>query len=207
MFISFEGSEGCGKTTQIEYLAKKLESLGKTVVVTREPGGTEIGEHIRGLLKQATKTAPMCAETELLLFAASRAQHVREKIRPHLEKGHIVITDRFSDSTIAYQGAARANPLENILFLNNLSVGNTLPDITILLDLPAEIGLARAHKRSAHTDRIEQESITFFNRVCDEFKKLAKENPNRYLVVDASQSIDTIAAGIFEHCNQRLNNR
>ncbi len=204
MFISFEGTEGCGKTTQIEYLAKNLETLAKTVVVTREPGGTEIGEQIRYLLKKPTGRFPMTSKTELLLFAASRAQHVEQRIRPNLDKGHIVITDRFIDSTIAYQGAARSNPIEDILFLNNFCVGETMPDVTIFLDLPPEIGLERAYKRSAGPDRIEQESIDFFKRVCDEFHNLARRNPKRYFVVDATQSIDKIAVEIFEHCKQQL---
>ena len=203
IFITFEGTEGCGKSTQIARLTAKLKAFGNSVVQCREPGGTLIGESIRKLLKQADGEHKMCAETELLLFSASRAQLVREVIRPSLMERNIVICDRFMDSTVAYQGAARQLPSETVSNLNHFAVESTLPDLTFFLDVPAKLGLERARQRAA-LDRIEQESIDFFERICKGFRQLAKDNAKRIITIDGTQTIDAIETQIFEELQGRF---
>ena len=148
LFITFEGGEGCGKSTQIAALKARLEDMGKTVVQTREPGGTALGESVRNLLQYDDAGQGMSPEAELLLFAASRAQHVRELIVPAIAEGQIVLCDRFLDSTTVYQGVARAIDSKKVDTINQFAIGDTKPDLTILIDLPPEIGLARVHARS-----------------------------------------------------------
>jgi dTMP kinase len=190
--LSFEGSEGCGKSTQIRLLKERLEQAGREVVVLREPGGTEIGESIRHLLQHAKEGHAMTMETELLLFAASRAQIVREKIRPLLDRGVFVILDRFLDSTTVYQGHARGLPLESVEAINRFAIGGTLPALTILLDLDTQTAWQRIHATGRELDRMESQPPEFFERVRQGYLRLAAAEPGRIQVVDASASPEQV---------------
>jgi dTMP kinase len=199
LFITFEGGEGCGKSTQIAALKARLEALGKTVVQTREPGGTALGESVRKLLQYDDAGQGMSPEAELLLFAASRAQHVRELIAPAIAEGQIVLCDRFLDSTTVYQGVARAIDSKKVDTINQFAIGDTNPDLTILIDLPPEIGLARVHARSdGQLDRMEKEAIGFFQAVRQGYLDLAKSEPKRFLVLDGSQSVEELETQIWQ---------
>ncbi|MGZ0707333.1 dTMP kinase [Coraliomargarita sp. W4R53] len=199
LFITFEGGEGCGKSTQIAALKKRLETSNRAVTQTREPGGTPLGEAVRNLLQHDDAGCGMSPEAELLLFAASRAQHVRELIAPALAADQIVICDRFLDSTTVYQGVARAIDAEQVKNINQFAVGSTLPDLTLLIDLPPEIGLARVHTRSdGQLDRMEQEAIEFFQAVRQGYLALAAAEPKRFHVLDGSQSIEQLETEIWE---------
>ena len=202
MFITFEGGEGVGKTTQITLLKDALEADGRTVVVTREPGGTPIAERIRNVVLDAAN-AGMAPMTELLLYEAARAQHVEELIRPALERGDIVLCDRFSDSTTAYQGAGRSLNEADLETLHALATGGLEPDLTILLDLAPTMGLERASHRG-EADRIELESITFHERVREGFLELAARYPERLRVVDATQDVETIAAEVLDQVRTKM---
>ncbi len=203
-FITFEGSEGSGKTTQIDLLATRLEREGYDVVVTREPGGTAIGEEIRHLLKHAESGRGMCPESELLLFAASRAQLVREVILPALRNGKILICDRFLDSTTVYQGVARQLSQDPVSVINRFAVGEVLPALTLVLDVPAEIGLARIrHRPSGLPDRLEQENIDFYQRVREGYLLLARSLPERFHVVDGTLPTEQIADQIWHEFKRR----
>ena len=199
LFITFEGGEGCGKSTQIAALKARLEDMGKTVVQTREPGGTALGESVRNLLQYDDAGQGMSPEAELLLFAASRAQHVRELIAPAIAQGQIVLCDRFLDSTTVYQGVARAIDSKKVDTINQFAIGDTMPDLTILIDLPPEIGLARVHARSdGQLDRMENEAIEFFQAVRQGYLDLAKSEPKRFLVLDGSQSVEELETQIWQ---------
>ena len=199
LFITFEGGEGCGKSTQIAALKARLEDMGKTVVQTREPGGTALGESVRNLLQYDDAGQGMSPEAELLLFAASRAQHVRELIVPAIAEGQIVLCDRFLDSTTVYQGVARAIDSKKVDTVNQFAIGDTMPDLTILIDLPPEIGLARVHARSdGQLDRMEKEAIEFFQAVRQGYLDLAKSEPKRFLVLDGSQSVEELETQIWQ---------
>ena len=199
LFITFEGGEGCGKSTQIAALKARLEAMGKTVVQTREPGGTALGESVRNLLQYDDAGQGMSPEAELLLFAASRAQHVRELIAPAIAEGQIVLCDRFLDSTTVYQGVARAIDSKKVDTINQFAIGDTMPDLTILIDLPPEIGLARVHARSdGKLDRMENEAIEFFQAVRQGYLDLAKSEPKRFLVLDGSQSVEELETQIWQ---------
>ena len=199
LFITFEGGEGCGKSTQIAALKARLEDMGKTVVQTREPGGTALGESVRNLLQYDDAGQGMSPEAELLLFAASRAQHVRELIVPAIAEGQIVLCDRFLDSTTVYQGVARAIDSKKVDTVNQFAIGDTMPDLTILIDLPPEIGLARVHARSdGQLDRMENEAIEFFQAVRQGYLDLAKSEPKRFLVLDGSQSVEELETQIWQ---------
>ena len=203
--ISFEGSEGSGKSSQIGRLASFLEQEGRSVIVTREPGGTEIGEEIRHLLKHSAFGKEMCPETELLLFAASRAQLVRQVIEPALEEGKIILCDRFLDSTTVYQGVARNLSKDPVNVINNFAVGNFMPDLTVVLDVPAEVGLDRVRRRvSDLPDRMEEENIQFYRMVREGYLVLAKSLPERFLVVDGTLDEETIEAEIRAAIAERL---
>ena len=207
-FISFEGGEGCGKSTQIAALKAHLEATKHEVVQTREPGGTQLGEALRKLLQHDEAGHGMSAESELLLFAASRAQHVKELIAPAINDGKIVLCDRFMDSTTVYQGVARAIDSEQVAAMNAFAVGKTRPDMTILIDLPPEIGLSRVHARSdGQLDRMEQEAIEFFHAVRKGYLKLAHNEPNRFLVLDGSKSIAELEALIQNAVHSRLQSK
>lgn len=205
LFISFEGSEGCGKSTQIGRLAARLRDAGREVVLLREPGGTPIGEKIRDLLQYDASAAAMKPETELLLFAASRAQLVRELIRPAVDRGAVVLCDRFLDSTTVYQGVARALDRKDVAAINAFAVGKTLPDLTLLLDLDAAEGRRRAASRNGPVDRMEQEKEEFYEAVRQGYLVLADENKGRIAVIDASAEIDEVeglvTAALRKHCH------
>jgi dTMP kinase len=205
MFITFEGVEGCGKSTQLTRLREHLASLGHDVLVTREPGGTPIAEAIRGLLLDPANKA-MTPTTELLLYEAARAQHVDERIRPALEAGMIVLCDRFADSTTAYQGAGRALPAELVANMHEAATRHTWPDLTIVLDVPADIGLERAGRAGGH-DRIEQEPLAFHERVRAEFLRIAEAEPQRLRVVDGHRCVDEVARDIAALVEAALDKR
>lgn len=198
IFITFEGSEGCGKTTQIELLRLALESEGRRVLLTREPGGTSIGEKIRHLLQHDADGEGMFSEAELLLFAASRAQLVREVIKPALNDGRVVISDRFMDSTTVYQGVARAIPAEAVATINNFAVGECIPELTFVLDLEPGAARDRISARKG-LDRIERESAEFFDRVRAGYLELARNESKRVRLVDASLPRETLAIEILNH--------
>ncbi len=204
-FITFEGGEGCGKSTQIRRLADRLQRSGHTVCQTREPGGTPLGEAIRDLLQHSKAGYGMCAESELLLFAASRAQIVRECILPALARGEIVLCDRFMDSTTVYQGIARAiDPIE-VAAINQLATGGLTPDLTCLIDLDPVIGLQRARDgRDAPLDRMEQETLAFHQAVRRGYLELAAIDAERFVVLDGSQDIDSLEKKIWEAIEPRL---
>lgn len=183
MFITFEGIEGVGKSTHLHFMAELFRKAGHSVLITREPGGTPMGEEIRDILlaHRNERVAPM---TELLLMFAARAQHVDTVIAPALAAGHWVLCDRFTDATYAYQGGGRGLSMDQIEALENLVLGNFRPNYTVLLDAPAEIGLSRIKLRGA-TDRIEQEKIDFFERVRSAYLARAKIHSNRFRMIDA----------------------
>lgn len=202
-FITFEGGEGGGKTTQIALLKTFLESLGFDVVVTREPGGTSIAERIRTVLLDPQNTG-MDSTAELLLYAAARAQHVGELIAPALQQGKVVLCDRFCDSTTAYQGAGRSLLPEDLDALHQIATHGLIPDLTLFMDLPAEIGLKRA-KGDTLGDRIEKESIVFHQRVRDGFIALAERFPERIVRIDALQSIEQVTDNVRSIVSSRMN--
>jgi dTMP kinase len=187
--ISFEGSEGSGKSSQIARLAERLQKLGRDVVTVREPGGTEIGEQIRNIIVHNSKGDEMCPETELLLFAASRAQLVREAIAPALMRGAIVLSDRYLDSSTVYQGIGRNLAADPVNMINRFAVGNVMPDLTIVIDVPTKVGLTRIHQRASDLpNRMERENIDFYNKIRDGYLVLAKGLPKRFAVVDGRKS-------------------
>jgi len=202
--LSFEGSEGCGKSTQIALLRTRLEAAGRSVVVLREPGGTEIGESIRHLLQHAKEGAAMTPETELLLFAASRAQLVREKIRPLLEAGTFVILDRFLDSTTVYQGIARGLPLESVRAINHFAIGGTLPQLTLVLDMDSATAWQRIHQSGRELDRMESQPQAFFEKVRQGYLEVAQAEPQRIQVIDAGASPEAVHEAVWERISTRL---
>lgn len=205
ILISFEGSEGSGKTTQIRLLASHLEQMGRKILVTREPGGTAIGEEIRHLLKHAGSNATMFPETELLLFAASRAQLVRELLIPALREERIVLCDRFLDSTTVYQGAARQMSTTPVQIINTFAVGDLMPNLTIIIDVPASIGLERIrHRVSDLPDRMEQENIEFYERVREGYLLLARSLPERFFIIDGTQDVQAIEKQIWNEVQKRF---
>lgn len=196
-FLSFEGSEGCGKSTQIQLLKSRLEEGDEKVVILREPGGTSVGEEIRHLLQHAKAGEGMTAEAELLLFAASRAQIVREKIRPLLASGTVVILDRFLDSTTVYQGIARGLPLDSVRAINAFATGGTLPQLTLVLDMDPAIAHQRIHATGRELDRMESQPLAFFEKVRQGYRELAQAEPERMILVDAAREPETIHADIW----------
>jgi len=202
MFITLEGTEGAGKTTQLPHLVSFLENRGHDCVVTREPGGTPTGQKIRALLLDPANTV-MTPEAELFLYAADRAQHVQTVILPALAAGKTVICDRFYDATEAYQGFARGLDRELVATLNRIAAKTLKPDITVLFDLPPEIGLGRAWERinkngtKAADHRFEKESIDFHNRVRQGYLEIAKREPERFLVINAAGSEEKVRAALL----------
>jgi dTMP kinase len=203
LFITLEGPEGAGKSTNREYLAERLRGHGIDVVLTREPGGTPLAERIRELLL-APSDEPMNADTELLLVFAARAQHLAEVIRPALARGAVVLCDRFTDATYAYQGGGRGLSQERIATLENFVQGELRPDLTLVFDLPVEVGLARATARG-RLDRFEQEGRTFFDAVRSTYLARAAASPARYRLVNAAlslaevqQSLDALLPQLLE---------
>jgi len=204
-FITFEGTEGGGKSTQIARLSERLISLGLKVRALREPGGTPLAEEIRHILKHSASGAAMTPETELLLMNASRAQLVREVIRPALAAGEMVLCDRFFDSTTAYQGYGRGLDLRDVRSVIDLAVGETRPDLTLLLHVPLEVSEARRTSRG-HTqrDRFEEADREFFRRVEAGFAAIARAEPHRVKVIDATQSIEAVAEAVWRHVSPLL---
>ena len=201
LFISFEGIEGCGKSTQVERLAKRLAKEGREVVTLREPGGTSIGEAIRDVVKHPPGNKPISPDAELLLMNASRAQLVQQAIRPALASGAVVLCDRFYDSSLAYQGYGRGLDLAKVQHAIDLSVGETKPDITLLLDIPLEVSAERVANRQFKTgesiDQFDRSGDTFFKRVLDGFHALAKGDPERLRTINADQSPDSVSDEIW----------
>jgi dTMP kinase len=207
LLITFEGTEGCGKSTQVERLAARLKNLRRAVSVTREPGGTPIGEQIRHLLKFAPESSAMTRETELLLFEASRAQLVREVIRPQLAVGAIIICDRFYDSTTAYQGAARNLPLEIVEQLNRFAVGEAVPDITFVIDVDVAAARNRLLRRIRPVnapDRMEGEPAEFYERVAEAYRDLARREPKRVILIDGARSADEVEADVWRVVQSKI---
>lgn len=188
MFITLEGPEGSGKTSAVKYAVEQLEKMGYQIIQTREPGGTPIAEQIRNIILDKNNKA-MDPRTEALLYAASRRQHLVEKVWPSLKEGKIVICDRFLDSSLAYQGGARGLGIDEVLQINLFATENTWPDLTLLFDLDPEIGLARIEANSAReVNRLDLENIKFHHLVRNTFLDLAKRYPNRFVIIDASKS-------------------
>ena len=212
LFITFEGIEGCGKTTQIRLLAERLEAAGHAVLLTREPGGCPIADQVRAILLDAGNRA-MVPLAELLLYAAARAQHVQEGISPALAAGRTVLCDRFTDATLAYQGYGRGLDQAIIGQLNRLASAGATPDLTILLDCPVEIGLSRAIARNdsrsgtagePKEERFEQEARQFHERVREGYLTLARQETRRFVTVDASRGREETAAELFSLASARL---
>ena len=202
--ISFEGSEGSGKTTQIARLAAHFQKTHREVITTREPGGTEIGELIRSIIVHNSKGDEMCAETELLLFTAARAQLVREVIAPALMRGAVVLSDRFLDSSTVYQGIGRNLAADPVAQINRFAVGNVMPDLTIVIDVPEEVSLARLKQRASDLpDRMERENIGFYKKVREGYLLLAKGMPERFIVVDGTKTEDVIEKKIWAEVQAR----
>jgi dTMP kinase len=203
--ITFEGPEGGGKSTHVKLLADRLRSeLGLTVRTTREPGGTPTGEAIRAILQHDVTGEPLCDPSEVFLFCASRAQLCNAVLSPALERGEWVLCDRFTDSTLAYQGYGRGFDLDLLRRLNAFATGAVVPALTLLLDVPAELGMARVGIRSnGGKDRIERESLAFHQRLRDGYLALAAE-PDRFAVIDATQSVDAVATAVWSAVRTRL---
>jgi dTMP kinase len=191
-FITIEGTEGAGKTTAKLFITNYLEKAGYKVVVTREPGGTDIAEEIRNVLLHRVNNEGMLAETELLLMFASRAQHIYNRIEPTLLSGEWVLSDRYVDASYAYQGGGRGLDIGFIKMLDKCIVQKLYPDLTFLLDVPAEMGIARAEQRGSQKDRIEQEKIDFFVRVRETYLERAQQDPKRIKVIDASMALPQV---------------
>ncbi|MBP7831197.1 MAG: dTMP kinase [Kiritimatiellae bacterium] len=207
-FITFEGPEGGGKTTQAKRLIARLEREGHDVLYAREPGGTPTGEAIRDILQYDKAGEPICRETEVLLFAASRAQLVRHVILPALESGRQVVCDRFADSTTAYQGFGRGFPVEQMLTINEFAINGANPDLTLLLDIDVGAGferLARRHRETSSTwDRIEREERAFHEKVRQGYLELARRWPQRFRVVPAGRDPEAVEQEIWDHVRRIL---
>jgi dTMP kinase len=205
LFITLEGPDGSGKTTQIEHLARRLRAADHEVLLTREPGGTAIGDQIRSVLHDLCNTE-MTAQTEFLLYSASRAQLVREVILPHLARGGSVVSDRFADSSVAYQGYGRQLELDWVRRITQFATDSLTPDLTIYLDLPVEVGIERKQAAFAaqrgEWNRLDRQTIAFYQRVRSGYLTLARVEPQRWLVIDATQSVEDIQQAI----GQRLEN-
>ena len=198
MFITFEGIDGVGKSTQLDLLEEYLISKGHSVVRTLEPGGTDLGHEIRHLLQH--RKGDVAPRSEALLYAADRAHHVATKIRPALAEGKIVLSDRYFDSSVAYQGAARELDVDEVRNISLWAVDNLLPDLTVLLDLPAEVAMRRRGNKGTEPDRLEREPVEFFERAREQYLALA--NQPRFLVVDAAQSPEQIHQEVLARLSQ-----
>jgi len=204
-FITLEGGDGSGKSTQIARLAAHFQKTHREVLTTREPGGTEIGEQIRNIIVHNSKGDEMCAETELLLFTAARAQLVREVIAPALLRSAIVLSDRYLDSSTVYQGIARNLAADPVAQINRFAVGEVMPDLTIVIDVPEEVSLSRLKQRASDLpDRMERENIGFYKKVRDGYLLLAQGMPERFIVVDGTKTEDAIEKKIWAEVQARL---
>ena len=204
MFITLEGPEGSGKTTAVNVAVAELEKRGYKIVRTREPGGTPIAEQIRNVILDNNNTA-MDPRTEALLYAASRRQHLVEKVWPAIKEGKIVICDRYLDSSLAYQGGARGLGIDNVLNVNLFATENTWPDLTILFDIAPEVGLKRISENSdREVNRLDLEKLDFHQKVRNSFLQLAKKYPNRYVIIDASKSREEVAKATLDAILDKL---
>jgi dTMP kinase len=203
MFVTFEGPEGSGKSTQIRLLADFLRSRGRDVVVTREPGGTVIGDQVRACLHDVANTE-MVSEAEILLYSASRAQLVREVIMPALSRKKIILCDRFYDSTLAYQGYGRGLDMKSLLQITEFATGGLKPDITLLFDLPVEVGLARRQANGEEMNRLDLEAVAFHRRVRAGYHELLAQDSARWVVVNAERSISDVQSDLQSFFSQRL---
>ncbi|MDD7618510.1 MAG: dTMP kinase [Bacillales bacterium] len=202
-FITFEGGEGCGKSTVLKAIKERLESEGVSVVLTREPGGTPIAEQIRNVILDKGNTA-MDGRTEALLYAASRRQHLVEKIWPALQEGKTVLCDRYLDSSLAYQGGARGLGIDEVLSINLFATEGTYPDLTLLFDLEPEQGLARiAANQNREVNRLDLEKLDFHHQVRNNFLALAKRYPDRYVIIDASQPLADVIEDAYKAIKER----
>jgi dTMP kinase len=204
LFITFEGPDGSGKTTQARMLADYLESHGKPVLLTREPGGTVISEQIRDVVL-STRNQSIQHETEALLFSAARAQIVAELIHPALAAGKIVVCDRYADSTMAYQGYGLGLDLEALRAITRFATGGLVPDVTFYIDVPAEIGLTRRHR--GETNRLDQKDLAYHVRVREGFLKMANEEPQRWVVIDGDQPVERVQQEIRKKLEEKLEGR
>jgi len=203
-FITVEGGEGAGKTTQLVFMQRYLEKQGISVLSTREPGGTALGEELRSLVLRSQQPA-MTVDTELLLLYAARVEHLHQVIQPALTEGTWVLCDRFTDATYAYQGGGRGVPWERIAVLENWLMESRCPDLTLLFDLPVTLGLQRTRLR-ARLDRFEREDRLFFERVRHAYQALAQRNRERYRMIDASRSIEQVRSDVESHLSALLGN-
>ena len=199
-FVTLEGTDGAGKTTQLRIIAQELIAKNYKHIITRDPGGTAAGKHIRRILLNAQH--PLSSTAELLLYQADRAQNVAEVIRPALEQGILVFCDRYIDSTVAYQGYGRGLCLETITMLNQISTGGLKPDLTLLFDLESEVGLSRLHPGSH--DRLEREALDFHKRVREGYLTLAKKEPERFCIIDASAPFTNVQSALRKALSQLL---
>jgi dTMP kinase len=204
MFITLEGPEGSGKTTQARLLAAWLRDQGYQVTLTREPGGTDIGDQIRAVLHDPENSA-IDARTEILLYSASRAQHVAQRVRPALAAGEIVVSDRYADSTLAYQGYGRGLDLEALRRITGFATGGLAPDLTLYLDIPAEDGLQRRQLGGGEWNRLDAESLEFHQRVRAGYLELVKQEPERWVVIHAARSVEEVQTEIRDVVQGRLN--
>lgn len=202
LFISFEGIDGVGKSTQLDLLVQFLSEQGRTICRTLEPGGTDLGREIRELLLH--RKGDVAPRAEALLFAADRAHHVATLVRPALERGEVVITDRYLDSSVAYQGSGRELGFDQVRDLSLFAVDGLLPQLTVLLDLDATKAAARRNKTGAEPDRLERAKAEFFETVRQAYLDMAKAEPNRWLVIDAEQSVDQMQAQIRARVQELL---
>jgi dTMP kinase len=202
MFLTLEGPDGSGKSTQARLLAEHLKARGRNILLTREPGGTTIGDQIRTVLMNLRNTG-MCPEAEFLLFSASRAQHVRELIRPHLEAGAIVVCDRYYDSSLAYQGYGHRLDLEALRRVTAFATDHLTPDLTLLLDLPAEEGLQR-RREDGNWNRLDAYEREFHERVRQGYLAMAAAEPDRWIVLDARQSVEALQVSVQQAVLPRL---
>lgn len=204
LFITLEGPEGSGKTSAIKIVKNRLESLGYQIEMTREPGGTLISEQIREVILDKKNTM-MDPRTEALLYAASRRQHLVEKIWPSLKQGKIVFCDRYLDSSLAYQGYARGLGIQEILNVNNYATEGTFPDITFLFDIDPKIGLERINKnKDREVNRLDEEKLSFHQKVREGYLLLSKKFPDRYIVLDASKPLEEVSSKVFEEIIKKL---
>ena len=205
MFITFEGPDGSGKSTVIKEVYLRLVNDGFDIILTREPGGTPIAEKIRDIILDNSNKA-LDARTEALLYAASRRQHLVEKIWPALKEGKIVLCDRFLDSSLAYQGGGRSLGIENVLNINLFATENTYPDVTLFFDVSPEIGLARVSKdKKRVADRLDNENENFHDKVYESFKKIITKDPKRFIIVDASKPLNEVIETTYKALKEKLN--
>jgi dTMP kinase len=204
LFITFEGPDGSGKSTQVRLLGEYLEALGHPVLCTREPGGTAISEQIREVLLSKQNDS-ICHETEALLFSAARAQIVAELIRPALARGQVVLCDRYADSTLAYQGYGLGLDLEALRAITRFATGGLVPDLTFYIDVPVEVGLARRHR--VEVNRLDQKEIAYHERVRNGYLDMAHAEPERWVIIDGTHSVGAVQRQIRTRLEQELQNR